>query len=341
MYSDIIKQNMANAAIRWWPKYAYHFTDIRNAVNILALGRLYSRIGAKQFKIMKNDNASKQVIDMTSEEVMSFVRFYFRPLTPTQYHNEGYKHRELRYDSDDNANIPVPIFLFFDLQKVLEDPSTRFSELGQAGHGNKTCNSEEEFAKFDFEKIYNPIPAKDEVAYKHAEIIYPDFYDIDRALVGIACRTELERQSLLNMLQEKNRQSFYKYKDMIRVVRDDLFEYNGLFVTDCDYDGTSLAIRFSDTKNKYDYAKKVASKSESIDIYALTTQVIVEFEWHNRNGVLFRRGFKKDMPYLNPHSLTFSNIPTIQGAKDMSVKVYFDSNIVCFMKYRVNEGDVL
>lgn len=341
MYSDIIKQNMENAEIRWWPKYAYHFTDIRNAVNILALGRLYSRLSAEQFNIMQNDNASRQVIDMTSKDIKSFVRFYFRPLTPTQYHNEGYKHKDIRYDGDENANVPVPIFLFFDLEKLLQDPAIKFSERCQAGHGDKVCDSEEEFAAFDFKKIYNPRPSKDEVAYKQAEIICPDYYDIDKALVGIACRTEIERQSLLNMLQEKNRQSFYKYKDKIRIVKDDLFEYNGLFVSDCDYNGESLSIRFSDTKSKHDYAIRTVHQKDNIDINSLTVSVIVEFEWHNRNGVLFHRDFKKEMSYLNPHSLVFSNVPIIQGAKEMSVKVYFDTNLVCFMKYKVSESGVL
>ncbi|SDB66277.1 hypothetical protein [Butyrivibrio sp. INlla16] len=80
MYSEIIKKNMENAPIKWWPKYAYHFTDIRNAVNILSLGRLYSRFNAEHYDMMKNDN----------------------------------------------ANIPVPIFLFFDLEKLLEETKTQF-----------------------------------------------------------------------------------------------------------------------------------------------------------------------------------------------------------------------
>ena len=68
---------------------------------------------------MRNDNASRQVIDMTNSGVVSKVRFYFRPLTPTQHYNEGYKHPALRYDQDENANVPVPIFLLFDLEKLL------------------------------------------------------------------------------------------------------------------------------------------------------------------------------------------------------------------------------
>ena len=95
-YRDIIHNNCNQSKVSWWPKYAYHFTDVRNAVNILRTGTLYSRIEADERKLMVNDNASKQVIDMTHAAALSNVRFYFRPLTPTQYYNEGYKHRLLR-----------------------------------------------------------------------------------------------------------------------------------------------------------------------------------------------------------------------------------------------------
>ncbi|SDB66285.1 hypothetical protein [Butyrivibrio sp. INlla16] len=106
------------------------------------------------------------------------------------------------------------------------------------------------------------------------EIKYPNYYEIDKSIAGIACRNEVERQSLLNMLRDRDRQA------------------------------------------------------------------IVEFEWTNRNGVLFHREFRKDLPYINTNSLTFHNIPHIQGAKELAVKVYFDSKIMCFMRYRINEGEV-
>lgn len=90
-YRDVIDRNcQEHSPVKWWPKYAYHYTDIANAVSILYSGCIYSRVHAKELGIMQNDNASKQVIDMTDHATKSSVRFYFRPLTPTQYYNEGY-----------------------------------------------------------------------------------------------------------------------------------------------------------------------------------------------------------------------------------------------------------
>lgn len=76
---------------QWWPDYFYHFTDVHNAVSIIESGWIYSRTQAQAKDIMVNDNASRVVIDMTGDEKKTYGRLYFRPLTPTQYHNEGYK----------------------------------------------------------------------------------------------------------------------------------------------------------------------------------------------------------------------------------------------------------
>ena len=116
-FYEIIQQNCEKAPVGWWPRYAYHYTDVSNAVNILSTGYLYSRIKTQEANLMANDNASIQVINMTESATTSYVRFYFRPLTPTQYYNEGFKHSCIRYD-DENANVPVPVFLLFDLEKV-------------------------------------------------------------------------------------------------------------------------------------------------------------------------------------------------------------------------------
>lgn len=92
-YEEIIAQNYLN---KWWAEFAFHYTDMSNAVNILRDGCLYSRIDAEMYGNMSNDNASMQVINMTNSDIESYVRMYFRPHTPTQYHNEGYKHVRLR-----------------------------------------------------------------------------------------------------------------------------------------------------------------------------------------------------------------------------------------------------
>jgi hypothetical protein len=49
----------------WWPKYVYHFTDVRNAANILEDGILYSRAEASRLARMMVDNASPEIIAQT------------------------------------------------------------------------------------------------------------------------------------------------------------------------------------------------------------------------------------------------------------------------------------
>ena len=155
-YKSIIQENRDNHSdVSWWPNYAYHYTDISNAVNILKSGKLYSRTNAKKLNLMNNDNASKKVIDITNASTIDSVRLYFRPLTPTQYYNEGFKHKSIRYDGDENANVPVPVFFVFDLEKVLSIPGIRFSEGSRAGAGAPLRSGIVEFSKLDFDKIYS------------------------------------------------------------------------------------------------------------------------------------------------------------------------------------------
>lgn len=110
-YKDILEQQKVNLSnsIRWWPNFLYHFTDVHNASNILYDGFIWSREIAQDKHVMQNDNASHAVNAASNQDVKCYGRLYFRPLTPTQYHNEGYKPEEVR-DSTINANCPVPVF---------------------------------------------------------------------------------------------------------------------------------------------------------------------------------------------------------------------------------------
>lgn len=92
----------------WWPRFVYHFTDVQNAVEILRSGYLYSRTEAANRGLMLSDNASPQVIQPTTPAHFDFVRFYFRPRTPTQFQNEGIRPQPQRPLG--GAHCPIPIF---------------------------------------------------------------------------------------------------------------------------------------------------------------------------------------------------------------------------------------
>lgn len=126
-----------------------------NAVNILAAGRLYSRNQAKAKGLMVNDNASEKVIAY-NDFVTKYVRFYFRPLTPTQYYNEGYKHPDFRFDNNKNANVTVPVFFLLDLESMLNSGQMKFSATTLAGYNPSSVSTGvQSFTKLPFEKIYS------------------------------------------------------------------------------------------------------------------------------------------------------------------------------------------
>ena len=136
-WADDIRQHIERWSNRlgnlnWWPRYVYHFTDIHNAVNILKERYLYSRAEAQQFGLMKVDNASPAVIQQTQSAHLEYVRLYFRPLTPTQYRNEGIRpigRREL-----EGAHCPAPVYFCFDTFEILAMDETHFSD------GNIACS---------------------------------------------------------------------------------------------------------------------------------------------------------------------------------------------------------
>ena len=67
--------------------YFYHFTDIRNALNIIEKGWIYARHKASEEDLMVSDNASPAVMSVSSSGIKEYARLYFLPKNPTQYHN--------------------------------------------------------------------------------------------------------------------------------------------------------------------------------------------------------------------------------------------------------------
>lgn len=343
-YIDIIRDNIKNhSPVNWWPKFAFHYTDVTNAASILSSGYLYSRANATHLRVMKNDNASRQVIDMTSPSVTSNVRFYFRPLTPTQYYNEGYKHTKLRYSQDKNANVPVPVFFLFKLDKLLSLPGIQFSEISQAGHGAKLCSGIEAFSKLNFDYIYDNSYENFDTTktYRHAEILHPDSMKIDSSLSHILCRNSIDRTTLLNLLlQSKNLEAFKKYHPLIKVYNQDTFECNGIFITECTYLNNKISISFSDTYASKRYIERMLQKSD-ID-YLNPIKVTLSLQWGNPSVKIIDQKFiETTIDARNPEPIILSNILGPKTAKYIRIQVYFDDKLMCYIVQSLNHADIL
>ena len=225
-YLKILQRASEVADVKWWPKYVYHYTDINNAINILENGKIYSRNNAKDKMI--NENAGLEILNHTEDEVFDYVRFYFRPKTPTQYRNEGFIPRDCRQYN--HSNVPVPIFFAFEAKDMLSMEQTKFSEIALANTGNHLTNDIDEFKKFDFRKIYSEGGYKGEnlTPYRRAELVVPNECDL-KFLKHIWCRSSAEYTSLCAMLKARN--IYETYKNIIGVKEFDA----GLFFKESVY----------------------------------------------------------------------------------------------------------
>ncbi len=255
-YKDILEQQKSNLAddIIWWPNFLYHFTDVHNASNILYEGVIWSRQQAEDRHIMENDNASHAVIATTYEDSKCYGRLYFRPLTPTQYHNEGYKPKEIR-DSRINANCPVPVFLCLSANATLHLPGTCFAEKGLAGYRHNIRSGLEEFKKLNFQKIYHDgwyLPEDTDIKeYRHSEVIRENGFPIEPLLKGILCRSEAERETLLFLLKQYSMRLYNTYKNKIVYnPRLRCFYNNGIYIKHVNVADNKLKVEFNDPESR-------------------------------------------------------------------------------------------
>ena len=185
---------------RWWPGFLFHSTDIRNIVNILKSGELLSRVQAETAKSLQVDIAAPEIIAHTPTESQDYVRLYFRPQTPTQYHNEGFRpvgHWGL------GAHCPLPVYLLLDAFAVLSRQDSLFTD-GNVASGAQTRQSAEDLDNIPFDLIYHvgTIPSEDirtVVYHRNAEVLVHQRLGID-AVRYLVCRSQAEYETLLYLL---------------------------------------------------------------------------------------------------------------------------------------------
>jgi hypothetical protein len=189
-----------------WPSYVFHLTDVHNAVSIVATGRLLSRSRVQRAGLMYTENASTRVIAQTPQAIQDYVRFYFRPRTPTFHRNEGIRpigQREL------NAHCPMPVAFLFDAKYVLRMEGTRFSD-GSLASGRARIGDDVSFLRqMPFPTIYHNTwftpDERDEIVFRRqAEVIVPE----QISLVGlrhVVARSIAEYETFFTLLEREER----------------------------------------------------------------------------------------------------------------------------------------
>lgn len=246
-FLDNLKQQQWLGSRKWWVDYLFHFTDIKNAVNVLNHGFLFSRQEAIDKNLLIEDCASSQIIQQTKSTFTDHVRFYFRPLTPTAYRTEGFRPNKQQYK---DAHCPVPVYLLFNLRKILARSDSKFSNGSLARNQHEIFASADEFIQLPFEDIYHNSPWGHEEHYRqeelknrrHAEVIIPRGISLNY-LEYIVCRSQAEYETLYNLLSTP---VWQRWKPKVAVSkRRDLFKNAWLYAKESTLASNSAKIQFN------------------------------------------------------------------------------------------------
>lgn len=218
---------------RWWPKFVFHYTDIRNATRILQEGYLYSRKYLEDTNRLVVSSGSTAILAGTNTIIKDCVRLYFRPKTPTQYHAEGIRSQTtLATSKFPDAHCPVPIFFLFDAAEILTRDDCYFSDGGLGSHKHQILSKATELEQLPWNKIYHTgsySKAEEfDIAFRrNAEAIVPGSLDLN-ALCYVYCRSNAERETLLHLLSPYLRS---RYQDkIVATTRSTLFNREQTFI---------------------------------------------------------------------------------------------------------------
>jgi len=236
---------------RRWPDFLFHVTDIQNAVSILKYGYLLSRTGAQHRNLMRNDNASPEIIKHTAGDIRNSARMYFRPRVPTTYNNEGIRPIG---DRVRDAHCPIPISFVFDSRAVLSRANTSFSDGSLARRrpdGEATIGTTAVFLRsIPFDQVYHDgaiLEDKDQIIFRRqAEVIVPNELPLSGYLRTVFTRSPAELETLIEMLGRDSSETLTHIRHLIRVnTKNPLFHRYWTFVERATIHGSTLRLEFN------------------------------------------------------------------------------------------------
>ncbi len=329
-YREILEEekNKLRSDLKWWPSFVYHFTDVHNASNILQSGWIYSRQMVEDKQIVTSENASRAVIDATRFDNKIYGRLYFRPLTPTQFHNEGFKPRAIR-DLDINANCPVPIFLCLSANETLNYSDTQFAEKGLSGFRHNIQSGIDEFAKLNFAKIYHEgfydREESDIKDYRQSEVVREQGFPVEPLLKAIMCRTQAEKETLLYLMQQFSRRMYNTYREKVFYKPQyKLFYNNGIFIKTVEFSEDELEITLNDPEQRINNQQK--------DVYV---EVVIEVWYRQLDGSVL--DFQKGRLNVNYKAIRYLVMPLRKKVRYELLKVCirFDESVMYENEIRV------
>jgi hypothetical protein len=140
-----------------WKGSIYHFSHVENALKILNKECIFSRNDVEDF----NDSAGSVVGRRGTAH--DYARFYFRPLTLTQFYNEQLGHDQSMdkyYSRAFNLGLPkcpIPVFFQFDLFEVFQQKELecKVSNGNMQTNNAKVLNIDDALQLFNFENVYS------------------------------------------------------------------------------------------------------------------------------------------------------------------------------------------
>lgn len=267
---------------RWWPYCVFHYTDIRNAVQILSDGYIYSRERAEQNGKLRISSGSTSVLSGTRADVKKYVRLYFRPKTPTQYYAEGiYSRDALSQSRFSDAHCPVPVFFLFDSASILGREDCRFSDGNLGSPSARKLSTAVELEQLPWGRIYHTgsfhpstPEGRDIVFRRNAEVIVPDRLGLE-GLRRVYCRSNAERETLLSLLPPELQ---CQYQSMIMsTTRSILYYRRQTFIEEARLSSDGAVFSFSpETQSpgpfhlKVDLVTERGSQSRELESFSLT-----------------------------------------------------------------------
>ena len=321
----MVKDNFNNFFIYLQKKYNFegffHTTSFENFINIYKTNKLYSRNYLKNNNINFEDIANQDVVTKQKKE-HDYVRFYFRPKTPTNYRNEGIKctkslnkkncidlgngiHKDEEYNKQQSANPVVMIFNY----SIAQNKNCKFKQFNKMNQ--ELVNSIQELENWDLifaeGKYEDDIRKAYEKPFRMAEFLYPDFIET-KEIKKIIFRSKCDKERAIQLLGNDNR----------FIVDTNYFYNNYLYVKDYTLSRHATSLKFI---IDYNIGNQLCKDNVTLKDY--------------KHEIIVYKGNKKVNNYQNPNfnEQYTQSIFLIEDNLDWDYMCYYINNFECIRMY--------